>query len=101
MIVRDKAIVLDRDSINDCVKQFDLDAERLAKLRDDYVGLSSITKRVQFVGKEDVYNMEVKEHHNFAVNDGLIVHNCVDALRYAMESESTARYAGTLNLKGL
>ena len=58
-------------------------------------------KRVRYVGKEDVYNMEVKEHHNFVVNDGLIVHNCVDALRYAMESESTARYAGTLNLKGL
>lgn len=29
--------------------------------------------------------MEVEKHHNFAVNDGLIVHNCIDALRYAME----------------
>jgi hypothetical protein len=26
--------------------------------------------------------MEVKKHHNFAVNDGLIVHNCMDCLRY-------------------
>ena len=43
-------MVLDRDSINDCVKQFDLDAKRLAKLRDYYVGLSSITKRVRTTG---------------------------------------------------
>ena len=27
--------------------------------------------------KEDVYNMEVKQHHNFAVNNGLIVNNCL------------------------
>lgn len=30
---------------------------------------------------EDVYNMEVENHHNFAVNGGFIVHNC-DSLRY-------------------
>ena len=58
-------------------------------------------KSVRIVGKEDVYNMEVDEHHNFAVNGGLIVHNCIDALRYCLEHESTARYATTLNLKGL
>ena len=58
-------------------------------------------KSVRLVGREDVYNMEVEKHHNFAVNDGLIVHNCVDALRYCLEHESTARYATTLNLKGL
>lgn len=58
-------------------------------------------KGIRFVGKQDVYNMEVDKHHNFAVNDGLIVHNCIDALRYAIEHESTARYAGTINLKGL
>ena len=32
-----------------------------------------------------VYNMEVETHHNFAVNGGLIVHNCIDAVRYATE----------------
>ncbi|GAA0115724.1 hypothetical protein UT300016_14510 [Clostridium senegalense] len=26
--------------------------------------------------------MEVKDHHNFSVNGGLIVHNCMDAMRY-------------------
>lgn len=32
-----------------------------------------------------MYNMEVERFHNFAVNGGLIVHNCIDAARYAME----------------
>jgi hypothetical protein len=27
-------------------------------------------------GFEDVYNMEVDDFHNFAVNGGYIVHNC-------------------------
>ena len=26
--------------------------------------------------------MEVEDNHNFAVNGGLVVHNCADALRY-------------------
>ena len=43
-------MVLDRDSINDCVKQFDLEAARLAKLHEYYVGLSSITKRLRTIG---------------------------------------------------
>ncbi|WP_391503129.1 hypothetical protein [Clostridium botulinum] len=37
---------------------------------------------MKYTGKEDTYNMEVKGHHNFSVNGGLIVHNCMDALRY-------------------
>lgn len=41
-------------------------------------------KSIKFVGYEDVYDMYVNNHHNFAVNGGFIVHNC-DALRYAME----------------
>lgn len=43
-------MVLDRDSINDCVKQFDLEASRLAKLHEYYVGLSAITGRTRTVG---------------------------------------------------
>ena len=39
-------------------------------------------KSIRDIGKEDVYNMEVKTHHNFSINGGLIVHNCLDALRY-------------------
>lgn len=45
-------------------------------------------KQIKYIGKEDVYNMEIKTHHNFSVNSGLIVHNCLDALRYAYEDES-------------
>lgn len=42
------------------------------------VGIASIRK----VGKADVYNMEVEHNHNFAVNGGYIVHNCMDDIRY-------------------
>ena len=42
-------------------------------------------KRIIPDGIEDVYNMEVEDHHNFSVNGGFIVHNCLDALRYACE----------------
>ena len=43
-----------------------------------FVGIKNIEK----IGKADVYNMEVKNHHNFSVCGGFIVHNCMDALRY-------------------
>lgn len=43
-----------------------------------YVGISKIEK----LGHADVYNMEVENHHNLAVNGGFIVHNCMDADRY-------------------
>ena len=42
-------------------------------------------KNVKRLGVADVYNMEVEGTHCFAVNGGLIVHNCVDSLRYAIE----------------
>jgi hypothetical protein len=38
-------------------------------------------KKIEKIENADVYNMYVKNHHNFAVNGGFIVHNC-DALRY-------------------
>ena len=40
---------------------------------------------IRKAGFEPVYNMEVKNVHNFAINGGLIVHNC-DALRYFCSS---------------
>lgn len=46
----------------------------------NYVGIKSI----KYVGKADVYNMEVRNHHNFSVCGGFIIHNCCDALRYAV-----------------
>ena len=39
-------------------------------------------KKVEREPNEDVYNMEVIGTHNFAVNGGVIVHNCMDDVRY-------------------
>lgn len=41
-------------------------------------------KRITKQPRETVYNMEVDRYHNFAVNGGLIVHNSIDAVRYAL-----------------
>lgn len=48
--------------------------------------------------------MEVEHHHNFSVNGGLIVHNCMDAIRYFVNTilfkkESTP-YAEEVTNKG-
>ncbi len=42
---------------------------------------------VEYIGKMDVYNMEVKDHHNYAVEGGFIIHNCIDATRYAFSED--------------
>ena len=52
----------------------------------DYLNYVKI-KRIRYIGKQNVYNMEVKDYHNFSVNGGLIVHNCIDATRYALEDD--------------
>ena len=41
--------------------------------------------------KKKVYDLEVPRFHNFAVQGGVIVHNCIDAVRYATESYWTRR----------
>ena len=38
--------------------------------------------KIEIEPNEDVYNMEVIGTHNFSVNGGVIVHNCMDAIRY-------------------
>ena len=45
---------------------------------------------IELDGVEDVYNMEVLGTHNFAVNGGLIVHNCMDAMRYFVKTMQLA-----------
>jgi hypothetical protein len=52
-------------------------------------------KSITYLGKEDVYNMEVDDHHNFSVNGGLIVHNCFDSVGYGLISHH-ARQSDTL-----
>ena len=56
-----------------------------------YVRVKSVRRRMA----EPVYNMEVERHHNFAVNGGLIVHNCLDSTRYACEPEIGRKIATT------
>lgn len=34
--------------------------------------------------KQDVYNMQVENYHNYSVEGGLIIHNC-DSLIYATD----------------
>lgn len=45
------------------------------------VAYAEITS-IRPVGRQPVYNMEVDGFHNFSVNGGIIVHNCMDATRY-------------------
>lgn len=47
-------------------------------------------KAVTLDGCEDVYNMEVEDNHNFAVNGGMIVHNCMDSIRYMVKTMKIA-----------
>lgn len=65
---------------------------------DEILEVSGHTLRVRSVKRrpaEPVYNMEVERFHNFAVNGGLIVHNCIDSSRYALEPEIGRRVATT------
>lgn len=43
-------------------------------------------KGIKHIQSQPVYNMEVKDNHNFAVNGGIIVHNCMDAFRYYVQT---------------
>ena len=55
-------------------------------------GISSVgIKAIRKIGKADVYNMEVEDNHNFAIEGGLIVHNCMDAMRYFVKTKHIAR----------
>lgn len=44
----------------------------------NFVGVKAIIP----MGRQPVYNMEVDEYHNFSVNGGIVVHNCMDDIRY-------------------
>lgn len=53
----------------------------------EVAGISSVgIKAIRKIGKADVYNMEVEDNHNFAIEGGLIVHNCMDACRYFVKT---------------
>jgi len=46
--------------------------------------------RVQSASKSDVYCLTVPETEAFAVESGVVVHNCMDALRYGILKINTA-----------
>ena len=49
-------------------------------MQQNYVSIIEI----KYIGREDVYNMEVRNHHNYSVCGGFIIHNCMDAIRYCI-----------------
>lgn len=51
-------------------------------------------RAIKSAGRWPVYNMEVDGLHNFSVNGGIIVHNCVDALRYFVNYLPDWRFEG-------
>lgn len=48
-------------------------------------------EEIKPIGRADVYNMEVCGTHNFAVNGGYIVHNCMDSMRYFVKTMNIVR----------
>ena len=77
-------MVLDRDSINDCVKQFDLEAARLAKLHKYYVGLSAITKRMRTVGLPNNRLMHGYPQYIATMTSGYLIG---DPVQYGVDEE--------------
>ena len=85
MITRDKAIVLDRDSINDCVKQFDLEASRLAKLHEYYVGLTEVTNRARTAGLPNNRLMHAYPQYIATMTSGYLIG---DPVQYTSEDDA-------------
>ena len=54
-------------------------------------------EKIEIIDKEQVYNMEVAENHNFAVNGGYIVHNCMDATRYFVKTTNLVKPGRFMN----
>ena len=59
---------------------------RLINIQKSNIVKSAGIKSIELDGNEDVYNLEVADNQNFAVNGGLIVHNCMDSARYFVQT---------------
>ena len=46
--------------------------------------------KIEYAGKESVFNMEVEDTHSFIVNGGIVSHNCYDETRYFLMSRPIA-----------
>ncbi len=58
-------------------------------------------KKIKQLSPEDVYNLEAEKYHNFAINGGLIVHNCMDSMRYALMDVKPALHIHKNNIQML
>lgn len=47
-------------------------------------------EKIEYAGKQDVFNMEVEDVHSFVVNGGIVSHNCYDEMRYFLMSRPVA-----------
>lgn len=57
-------------------------------------------KKITFLKeKEDVYNLEVEDNHNYVANN-IVVHNCIDATRYALNDDMKPVKQEKIQLKG-
>lgn len=57
-------------------------------------------KEIRKIGTADVYNMEVQDNHNFAINGGLIVHNCMDSSRYFVKTKKLVPKSNKKHIDG-
>jgi hypothetical protein len=82
------ALIMKQENVNGVEKNSLLISTQKQKPAPDHAEVSSIgIKAIRKVDSQPVYNMEVDDNHNFAIADGLIVHNCMDALRYFVNTE--------------
>ena len=51
-------------------------------------------------GKEQVFDLEVAQQHEYFAN-GLLVHNCIDAIRYVILEEVLGQNGDGLDAQGL
>lgn len=78
-------MVLDRDSINDCIKQFELEEDRLAELHEYYVGLSAITERTRTTGLPNNLLMHAYPAYIATMTSGYLIG---DPVQYLSDDEA-------------
>lgn len=64
------------------VKASELTTNDIALSLNDNIKIKSVNKTNKI---ESVYDLEVPKYHNFSIANGVIVHNSIDAVRYATE----------------
>lgn len=71
------------------------------KCKNDYsLGYSLLDiESIEYIGKQDVYNLEVEKYHNYAIDGGTIIHNC-DSIRYYVNTILKMRILRRGNLEG-